>query len=140
VSKTTRKRCACNAQSTLSLGGSQGFSENVNGLAEKGAEKIEERMRDANPLFQRRYMRRGDGFPPRALFSWDHHGMNGGRDEIGPSYEGSSEVSRSIGFVVRGLWRVNSWNDCREANDTYSEDDNRPTQILHLQNPKLPPE
>jgi hypothetical protein len=47
-------------------------------------------------------MHRSDGFPPPPLFAWDHHGMHGGRDEIGLSYEGSSEVSRSIGFVVRG--------------------------------------
>jgi hypothetical protein len=57
--------------------------------------------------------------------------MHGGRYEIGLSCEGSSEVDRSIGFVIRRLWGVNTWNDCREANETYSEDDNRPTQILH---------
>lgn len=99
------------AQSTHFVGRSQRSSENVDGLAEKGAEKIKERMRKPNPLFQRHHMHRGDGFPPRPLFSWDYHGMHGGPDEIRPSYEGSSEVSRSIGFVVRGLWGVNSWND-----------------------------
>jgi len=83
----------------------------VNELAEKRAEKIEERMRDANPQFQGHCMGRGDGFPPRPLFSWDHHGMKGGRNQIGPNYQGSSKVRRSIGFVVRGLGRVNSWND-----------------------------
>jgi hypothetical protein len=57
-------------------------------------------------------MHRGNGFPPLVLFSWDHHGMHGGRYEIGLSYEGSSEVDRSIGFVIRRLWRVNSWNNC----------------------------
>jgi hypothetical protein len=64
--------------------------------------------------------------------------MHGGRDEIGPNYEGSSEVSRGIGFVVGGLRRVNSRNDRRERNEKYSDDDNRPTQTLHLHNPKLP--
>ena len=64
--------------------------------------------------------------------------MHGGRDEIGPNYERSSEVSRGIGFVIGGLRRVNSRNDRRERNEKYSDDDNRPTQILHLHNPKLP--
>jgi hypothetical protein len=93
------------------MGGSRRFSETVDELAEKRAEKIEERMRDANPQFQRHQAGRGDGFPPRALFSWDDHGMHGRRDGIGLSYGGSSKIRRSIGFVVRGFRRVNSWND-----------------------------
>jgi hypothetical protein len=63
------------------------------------------------------------------------------RDEVRPSESnanGDSDVNRSLGFVICSLRVVNSNRDRQNGNQKYSEDNDRPTQIFHGKNPKLP--
>ena len=63
----------------------------------------------------------GVGLQPRPLFFADRHDMPRRHSEVSPSCKGSSDVNRSIGFVVRGLWSV------KARNDDESETNNTPT-------------
>jgi hypothetical protein len=80
----------------------------LNELAEKRAEKIQERMRGPHSRLLAYSVHGGVGLPPHPLFSVDRCGMPCGHAEVRPSCKGSSDVNRSIGFVVRGLWSVNA--------------------------------
>ena len=64
------------------------------------------------------------------------------RDEVRPSdscnADRNSEVSRSLSFVICCRWIVNTSRGRQNGDQKYSEDNDRPTQVLHGKNPKLP--
>ena len=97
--------------------------------AEKFAEENEARMRGALYRFHRYRVHGVTGFTPHPPFREDRHAMPGGHREV--SNQGSSEVSGSVGFVVRGLGSVHLRNEQGETNEQQLQADNRPTEMLH---------
>ena len=76
-----------------------------------------------------------------ALPSEDCDGMLD-RDDVRPSdsckADRNSQVNRSVSFVICCRWIVNSSRGRQNGDQKYSEDNDRPTQVLHGKNPKIP--
>jgi hypothetical protein len=70
-------------------------------------------------------------FPGSPAFFANRRGFRAGLCEASPNYNWSSEVNGSIGFVVNGLWSINSRHDRRQRNQAYHQDNDGPVQTLH---------
>jgi hypothetical protein len=105
---STRKRARACAADSIRVEKMERTSDE---LAEERADKIQERMRGSHSWFLVRSVYSSVGLQPRPLFSADCHDMPGRHSEVSPSCKGNSDVNRSIGFVVRGLWSVKARND-----------------------------
>jgi len=115
--------------------GANGVAKRWEGLAEKPAEEIQERMRSAHPRFRRYSVHHRAGAPPGQLLSWDDDGMRCGHSEVSLSHNGSSDVNGSVRLVERRIWNVQLRNDRCERNAQQPEDYNDPTPLLHAQTP-----
>jgi hypothetical protein len=96
--------------------GSERCSQKVDGLTEKLAEEIQERMRGAHSRFQRFSVHDRAGAPPYPLFSGGDDGMPSGHNEVSPRANGSSDINGSVGFVEGCFWIVRWRDDRSEGN------------------------
>jgi hypothetical protein len=99
-------------------------------LAEKFAEETQRRVRVAHSRF-RPHSVRDVGFPGSPAFFANRCGFLAGLCQANPNYNWSSEVNGSIGFVVNGLWSINSRHDRRQRNQAYRQDNDDPVEALH---------
>ena len=96
--------------------GANGLAKKVDGLAEKLAEEIQERMRGAHSRFHLYYAHDRVGVPPGLPFFGDDDGIPSRRSEVSQRVSGSNEINGSVGFVERRFRIVHCRNDRREGN------------------------